>query len=394
VKCVPRVVNQISLFMKSIFLGAALIAAIVSSPWIVYSQQYYVVIGAFATDKNTSEFKGYLPVQSKDTSMTENKNVLHLYVLKTPDQQTAIETTLMLKKEVEGLNSKTNTTGVPQTEQTLPESTGPAVTPELGLGDNSDFRTGSASGSELTANAGVVPPKARGKYFKFVIESPEGTPVAGQVHHVDAANGREVAAYNANTFVDLLQPGNSNRPMEVVCGVFGYKEIQKYIDYANPSLSDEEAFVDSRGIWVIPYTLEPLEKGDVSVMYNVSFYKDAVVMREPSKSDLDRLVSMMKNNPYYEIKIHAHCNGKGKREVIALGNNKNYFDVAGSMPLMATAKQLTSLRAEAVRSYLTDHGIAASRATIYSWGGSDMLVKETSPASNLNDRIEIEITRD
>jgi outer membrane protein OmpA-like peptidoglycan-associated protein len=61
---------------------------------------------------------------------------------------------------------------------------------------------------------------------------------------------------------------------------------------------------------------------------------------------------------------------------------------------MGTAKQLTTFRAEAVRSYLIDHGIAANRATIFSWGGKDMLVKETSPAWNLNDRIEIEITRD
>jgi outer membrane protein OmpA-like peptidoglycan-associated protein len=251
----------------------------------------------------------------------------------------------------------------------------------------------SASSSGSAANAGGAPPKPVGKYFKFKIESPEGNPLSAQVHHVDFEKGRELAAYDANAFVDLLRPGQSD-PMAVVCGIFGYKEIHKYIDYSDPSSTDEEAYVDAQGAWVIPYKLERLEEGDVSIMYNVSFYKDASIMRKLSQTDLDELVKMMHSNPYYEITIHAHCNGKNKREIIALGSNKNYFDVAGSIKVTGSAKDLTVFRAEAIRSYLVDHGVDVRRTKIFPWGGSDMLVKADSPYANLNDRIEIEIIRD
>lgn len=363
-----------------------------SSPWIACSQQYYFVIGAFATKENASEFKGYLPTQSMDTSytLTEKESFLQLYVLKTADQEGAVLKTLQLKKEIDALGEGASTEAAPSKVNVQGS--------ELLVAGASDLTQGSTaasgSGSEMMANTGAAPVKPRGKFFKFTIETPEGNAVDGKVHHVDLSHRRELAAYNADTSVDLLRPGNNTKPMEVVFGMFGYKEIQKYIDYSDPSTLDKQAYVDAQGTWIIPYVLEPVEKGDVSVMYKVSFYKDAVVMREQSKADLEHLVTMMRNNPYYEITIHAHCNGKNKREIIGLGANKNYFDVTGSTTFHASAKQLTTLRAEAIRTYLVDQGIDGSRAQIFSWGGSDMLVKDDSQESKLNDRIEIEITRD
>jgi outer membrane protein OmpA-like peptidoglycan-associated protein len=389
--------------MRSVIIRAACIAAILGSPWIASSQQYYVVVGAFAADENASEFKGYLPGQELDTSYTDSGkgNLLHFYVLKTSDKQSAISKTLKLKQEIDAWRSSGAAPAESQLEgrvsgwvatAPVPEQTS-EVTAEGGA-TASEGSAASGAVSAGAATAGKIPAPPVGKYFNFKIESPEGRPIPAQVHHVDFDNGLELAAYKANTFVDLLKPGHADEPMTVVCGLFGYKEIHKYIDYTNPSATDEEAFVDSQGVWVIPYKLERVEKGDVSVMYNVSFYKDAVVMRKKSKLDLDELVKMMHSNPYYEITIHAHCNGKSKREIIAPGPDRNYFDVAGSVKLTGSAKDLTMLRAEAIQSYLVDHGIDASRTNIFAWGGSDMLVKSNSPHANLNDRIEIEFTRD
>jgi outer membrane protein OmpA-like peptidoglycan-associated protein len=381
--------------MKSVFLTVAYIAAILSSPWIAFSQHYYVVIAAFSTEENASEFKGYVPGKSIDTSytFTEKENLLHLYVLKTSDKESAISKSMDLKKEIESWKTLENTAD-PHAETTLTGGPVIAAGPALKTDPESSTTSASSSGSEGSGNAGAIPAKPMGKYFKFTIESPEGNAVPAKVHHVDFANGRELAAYQSNTFVDLLRPGQNTGPMAIVCGLFGYKEIQKYIDYSDPSLTDNEAYVDSQGSWVIPYKLERVEKGDVSVMYHVSFYKDAVVMRTRSQVNLDELVNMMHSNPYYEITIHAHCNGKNKREIIALGPDKNYFDITGSIPVTGSAKDLTTLRAKAIRAYLVDHDIDPSRTQIFSWGGSDMLVKSNSPHANLNDRIEIEITRD
>jgi len=117
-------------------------------------------------------------------------------------------------------------------------------------------------------------------------------------------------------------------------------------------------------------------------------------MTADSKLEMDQLVSMMKLNPGYSITVHAHCNGNHARRIIALGNPKNYFDIRGSDERMGSAKDLTNLRADAVRDYLVENGIDANRMKLFSWGGTDMLVGETSTSARLNDRIEIEILGD
>ena len=378
--------------MRLIFIKAACVAAILSSPWIACSQQYYVVVGAFAADEKASEFKGYLPAQVMDTSYTvsEKDNLLHFYVLKTSDRESAISKTVHLQEAIESWRTPENRVA-PAKEGLVKASDAPEkVTTDL----REEGSSASASSGSVMASAGNVPPKPAGKYFKFKIESPEGQFLNAQVHQVDFQRGREVAAYNSDTFVDLLKPGESNKPMAVVCGLFGYKEIEQYIDYADPSRTVEEAYVDPQGVWVIPYKLERVEKGDVSTMYNVSFYKDAAVMRKTSQVDLDELVKMMHGNPYYEITVHAHCNGKKKRDIIAPGYNRSYFDAAGSIRLTGSAKDLTALRAETIRGYLVDHGIDPKRINVFSWGASDMLVRTESPDAYVNDRIEIEFTRD
>ncbi len=387
--------------MKSIFVKVACVAAILSSALTASSQHYYyVVVGAFAADENASELKNYLPARLSDSSYTfsDTDNLLHLYVLKTTDKESAISKTLFLKKEIESFNLPSAATIEHKIQGSLSVTDAPPAVADLKTDPVIESSVGSsaasASGSATSPNVGVAPPKPVGKYFRFQIETPEGDAVSGQVHHVDLAHGRELAAYTSNAFVDLLRPRQNSEPMTLVCGLFGYKEIFKTIDYSNPSLTDDQAYVDAQGTWVIPYKLERLEKGDVSVMYNVSFYKDAAIMRKPSQSDLDELVKMMKANPYYEITIHAYCNGKNKRDIIALGPNKNYFDVAGSVTLTGSAKDLTALRGEAIRSYLVDHGIDSKRIKIFPWGGSDMLVRSDSPDATVNDRIEVEIMRD
>lgn len=371
--------------MRLFFITAACVAAILCSPLIASSQHYYVVVGAFAANESASEFKGNVPGQVTDTMYTLSRkdDVLEFYLLKTSDKASAIRKTLQLKDAIESWSA--------------PDSAGQTISAEANISSPENLNeatSSSGSSAAIVANAGAVPSAPVGKYFKFRIESPEGTALPGKVHHIDFEKGRELASYNTDTFVDLLRPGQTNEPMAIVCTRFGYKEIEKYIDYSDPSRTDDDAYVDAHGAWVIPYKLERVEAGDVSVMYNVSFYKDAAIMRKSSKVDLDELVKMMHKNPYYEITVHAYCNGKNKREITAMGPDRNYFDVAGAIELMGSAKDLTALRAETVRSYLIDNGVDPRRVKVFSWGGSDMLVRADSPHANINDRIEIEFTRD
>ena len=378
--------------MRFLILKAAIIAAIFSGPLTACAQSYYVVVGAFAAKDNASEFKGYLPTQVVDTSysVSENENLLHFYVLKTSDKESALSRSAELGKVINAWQAEEKVAPPTSAEETIRGSIALASAANTESSISEGSSSGASSSASLSGNAPGTPMPA-GKYFKFLIETPEGTPVNAALHHVDFNNGREVATYESNTFVNPLK---QSEPMAVVCDLFGYKAMQKFIDYSNPSAYVEEAYMDSDGAWVIPYKLEPVEAGDVSVMYNVSFYRDAAVMRKPSQKDLDELARIMQANPYYEITIHSYCNGRNRREILAPGNNRHYFDVEGAVQVKGTAKDLTMLRAQAIKAYLMDQGIDPGRIDIFPWGASDMLVKADDPNAGINDRIEIEFTRD
>lgn len=361
-----------------------------------FCQNYYIVIGAFASEKDDiREFTTSLPGTFPDTAYTvyKNDNLFHFYVLRTSNKELALAKATKLQEGIEK-----NDTQFLNTVNSFKESTSTGNTASNGT--NSGFPnqvTGSAAGT-LTASSGVglplasAPLKPKGKFFKFTISAPDGTGFNGELHQVDLSQGRELGSFPSNNYVDVLRPGK-DQPMTIVCGIFGYKPIDKFIDYSDPSTA-EGVYQDEQGAWVIPYQLERLEKGDVSVMYNVSFYKDAVVMLPGSKEDLDELVNMMNSNPNYKIKIHSYCNKKNSRKIITLGKDQNYFDVKGSIEQRGTAKELTNLRGEAAKAYLMNHGISEKRIKIYGWGKAEMLVDENSRYAKLNDRLEIEILKD
>jgi outer membrane protein OmpA-like peptidoglycan-associated protein len=353
-----------------------------------FSQNYYVVVGAFSTEKDdVKEFRSYLPGQQLDTLYTvdENNNLMHFYVLKTSSKEMAVEKSLRLQEALASAGTSSGSKDSFAPEKTL--TAAPITEPDFG------FTTASSSSSGHSEPIGAgAPPKPKGKYFKFMINAPNGNHIPTQVHHVDLEQGKELGSFDANSYIDVNRPGR-NRPMTLVCGVFGYKEIEKYIDFSNPSETDG-AYQDENGAWVIPYSLERLEKGDVSVMYNVGFHPDAVMMIPTSKGNLDELVDLMKTNPNYVIKVHAHCNGKGTRNILIMGSSDQYFNTEGAVEKKATAKELTNLRADAVRSYLVANGIDEARIKTYGWGATEMLVDHSGPYSKINDRIEIEILKD
>lgn len=348
-----------------------------------FCQNYYLVIGAFATDKDgVREFTSYLPGRSLDTAYTvyRDNNMLHFYVMKTSSPELLLARSMRVQQEM--------ATDAQLQQQTLNGLSGVAGPPAMGVVTASSGLSNAASSA-----TGSAPVRPKGKFFKFAVAKDNGETFPAQVHQIDLVNGREMGSYEAGVNVDLLNPPSS-QPLTLVCGVFGYKEVEKLVDYGNPSKT-AGVYMDNEGAWVIPYTLERLEKGDVSVMYNVSFYKDAVIMQPTSKNDLDELVNLMLQNPNYVIKVHAHCNGKKSRKIVTLGENNDYFDIQDVVETTGSAKTLTNMRAQAIRAYLAQYNIGADRVKIYGWGGTEMLVDEDHPnASRLNDRIEIEILKD
>lgn len=363
------------------------------------AQQYYVVIGAFAIESNAKKFTGYARNQRYDAEyrLRTDRNLFYVYVLKTSSRKEAYSQTVQLQKETEfkdawafygSLGDERPVADVKPEPVKKPVEVKPVIEP---VAEPKVVIIEEVTPQpEPVVIAEPEPLKPKGKFFRFQITTTDGRLVPGEVHYVDRQQGRDIATYKTGELVDILKPGD-DRPMTIVCGIFGFKEVVKVIDYSDPAAT-EGASQGSNGEWVISYQLERMKKGDVTVMYNVAFYKDAVVMLPKSKTELDELVTMMNLNPKYKIKIHGHCNGNyNKRKIIALGKSKNYFEMKGSDEKNGSSKELSKLRAEAIQSYLAENGIDKKRTEIFAWGGTNMLVGENSASARLNDRIEIEI---
>jgi outer membrane protein OmpA-like peptidoglycan-associated protein len=399
---------------KNLIRSAIIFVFILISSFAFAQQNHYVVVGVFAVESNAQKFTGYVRSQRFNAGygLYKKQKLYYVYVMKTADRNAAQVEMRGLHKEtefkdswvfsgiLEGGEDLPLETEPPVVEETTPVVEEPPVTPPLPTPDTTaTANTPTVATAEPTDSVGEEVPAApptviKGKLFKFTIQTDDGKPVKGEIHNVDFRRGRDLGIYKTNQYIDITRPSTRNNPLSLVCGIFGYKEIVKMLDYDNPAFMESKAFQDGNGAWVIPYQLERMKKGDVSVMYHVSFYKDAVVMLPPSKSEMDELVNMMTDNPEYKITIHGHCNGSNSRKIIALGPSKNYFSTQGSSEITGNAKELSKLRAQAVQNYLIDHGIDKSRTQIYAWGSQNMLAPETGPSAKLNDRIEIEITAD
>lgn len=366
------------------------------------SQPYYVVIGAFAKESNAKKFSGFARSRFFQSTyeLNSSRGLFYVYVIKTGSKKEAFDQVRILQKEAafrdswvfRGTLGETPPVVITTPEPVVKEPEPIPVDTATVVTIIEDIKPTEPVITEAAVTTTPEKPKrvVKGKLFKFDIQSPTGEPVVGNVHLVDLKRGRDIASYSSSDYSDVPRPAERNEPMTLVCGIFGYKEITQLVDYETPSLT-EGAVQDAEQAWVIPFKLERLKKGDVSVMYDVSFYKDAVIMLPRSQEELDELVSMMTSNPAYIIKVHGHTNGTSKRKIISPGKTRNYFDMNGSENKNGSAKELSKQRAEAVRDYLVEHGIEKSRMEIMAWGGTNMLVGENSASAKLNDRIEIEI---
>jgi outer membrane protein OmpA-like peptidoglycan-associated protein len=347
---------------------ATLVASVISVS--AFSQNYYLVVGAFSTEKsNVKEITGFLPGTSVDTAYTvrTDNSTLQFYVMKSSKEEVVAAKSLQLRNELS--NSENSSS-----KYELADMTASAA---------------SNSGNSPSENVAIKP---RGKFFKFIITNEEGQFLPGSVHRVDPISGAELERFQTDQYIDISRP-NSDQQLDIVCAPFGYKAIEKVVDYSSPWLT-EGAFIDDRGAWVIPYSIEKLETGDVTGLYDIGFYKDGAILLPTSKDNLDQLVKLMSTNQNYVITIHSHCNGKNARKISVSPDTKKPFDLENGKEIEASAKELTKLRAEAVRSYMIENGIAQNRVKVFGWGASDMLVKPSNPNSKINDRIEIEIMKD
>jgi peptidoglycan-associated lipoprotein len=115
---------------------------------------------------------------------------------------------------------------------------------------------------------------------------------------------------------------------------------------------------------------EARQRGVIAETINFDFNRSAI--RADARSILDRKIEVLRTNTAYRIRIEGHCDARGTE---------------------AYNVRLGTRRANAVRQYLVDQGIAASRIETVSRGESQPLDRGTTrEAFARNRRAEFHVT--
>jgi OOP family OmpA-OmpF porin len=123
--------------------------------------------------------------------------------------------------------------------------------------------------------------------------------------------------------------------------------------------------------------LAPIKANESIVLNNVFFKFDSDELVSDSKTELNKLFTLLSNNPTIKVEIQGHSDSKG---------NDNYN------------LNLSQKRAESVRKYLIKKGIKETRVTAVGYGEKKPIAKnENSDGTDneegraLNRRIELKI---
>lgn len=397
----------------------------------------YVVIGAFANQSNATQFvENAKRLNFKaEFAINPSRKLFYVYVLHTEDKSLAIVEAMKIRTETpfndtwvfkgllgENVGRHFGTDVNPANEQnisqvvvsdqsqteTIPENNQIIANTEKAIErvnatenkfDNNNNTVASSqnvpqdfSRNTNENNSTSVNETAAGaKAFIFKIASLSGNELTGDIDIIDSDRLTKAASYDGNKRV-FIKPVNKTGKLKLICQVFGYRKVQKDLNY---NLPDSTSGIKiENGDVVVSFDLTRLKKGDFAIMYNVYFYKDAAIMRPESRYEVTSLLEMMKENPKYKIRLHGHTNGNSAGKIIKMGDSKNFFSLSDTKDGFGSAKELSESRAEQIRDFLISEGIQTDRLLIKAWGGKKSIQEKNSAKANENVRVEVEILED
>lgn len=158
---------------------------------------------------------------------------------------------------------------------------------------------------------------------------------AAQVYIIgDDGTNEKMSVHSDGSFTKVLDPGVSYLFLATCKGYLNHQEQVKAL--VNPKESRDTTLQFALANISAPTLID-----------NIFYDFDKATLRDSSKTALDKLVALLKENPHVTIELSAHCDYKGSAEY---------------------NKRLSQRRAEAVVAYLIAHGIAADRLTPVGYG--------------------------
>lgn len=158
---------------------------------------------------------------------------------------------------------------------------------------------------------------------------------AAQVYVVgDDGTNEKMSVRSDGSFTKVLDPGVSYLFLATCKGYLNHQEQVKAL--VNPTESRDTTLQFALANISAPTLID-----------NIFYDFAKATLRDSSKTALDKLVALLKENPHVTIELSAHCDYKGSAEY---------------------NKRLSQRRAEAVVAYLIAHGIAVDRLTPVGYG--------------------------
>lgn len=314
------------------------------------------------------------------------------------EQAASVSQEGMSSETTAALKAKNATKTAPSDAQQI--STGPQNESQAhGAADKDDARA--ETEASITPQVVRIPPPVRksteplspeevvGKDFYFHLYRGDNlNTVPGEVDAIDFEKSRKMGTYPGNEGVKVTMAGGKMKHISFVCQVFGYRKQQQEFDPESPS---EQLYLDDKGNLVVPFELVRLQKGDIAIMYNVFFFKDAAVMRPESRYEVNNLLDLLVENPSYKIMIHGHTNGNASGKIIRMDKPGNFYSLTETKQGFGSAKQLSEERATVIRDFLISSGISTDRMQVKAWGGKKPIHDKHSVRAQENVRVEIEI---
>jgi len=368
-----------------------------------FPSSHYVVIGAFAHPQNAQQFTRHAQKQwQAEYRLNANRNLYYVYVLKTGSKEEALQQAKQLRERspyrdtwvYQGSLHDTGT-AVHGTDLNPHTENAQGVHPQDETSDTQTQAT-PVPASREPQNQPVALPElkeegAAARNFLFRIYR-QGTDKAleGEVNVIDADTDKRKATYKGNRLVHV-QPVNKSGNVALVCEVFGYRKLGHVLNLNEPGAG--AAMREDDGVVEVPFEMIRIKKGDIQVLYQVFFFKDAAVMRPESRAEVNTLRDMLMENPNMKIRIHGHTNGNASGRIIKAGSS-DFFSLGQSKETFGSAKTLSELRAATIKSFLVSEGIAAHRLEVKAWGGRKPIFDKLHSQAQSNVRVEIEVTAD
>lgn len=207
----------------------------------------------------------------------------------------------------------------------------------------------------------------KGKVQGRIVDAGTREPIPNAVAKVEDA-GMAVADAEGNFIIENVPAGltivNGSHP--------GYASDQKQVDVIAEETS-EMLELELRRSGKVTFNNKTLQEGDNLVLNNIQFDVNSALLRPEGKTELDKLVALMKQNTSVEILLSGHTSSEGTASL---------------------NRELSLKRVRSCKDYIASKGIDDGRITIKGFG-PDMPIAPNDTEANRakNRRVEMKITK-